>query len=284
MKKILVPTDFGIFSKEAIKYAALLASGFNAELILFHAYHIEDKNILATEKINGEHIPGYTQWEAQIQLNEICDQVRNSHNNVGFVQPVLKNGFVFEELIRYVKSENIDFIVMSTGGASGFSRLLGGTVTSDVVSTLDCPVLVIPPGYTFDVPKEIIYATDLSQEDPELVALIVQISALFKSHLALLNIITNEPLSFKEKNIHVLEEHPEFKNYRNRSYHLLDAENTVEGIQDFAKFRKAGMVIMASNKRNLFQKIFSHSLTKEMAQITRLPLLALHKSGVVVKS
>jgi nucleotide-binding universal stress UspA family protein len=48
-----------------------------------------------------------------------------------------------EEIIRFAKEENVDMIVMGTHGRTGFSRLLMGSVTEQVVRGAPCPVLTI---------------------------------------------------------------------------------------------------------------------------------------------
>jgi len=52
------------------------------------------------------------------------------------------NGFPVEELIS--ASKDADIIVMGSRGAGGFTRLMMGSVTSQVAQHAHCPVLIVP--------------------------------------------------------------------------------------------------------------------------------------------
>jgi nucleotide-binding universal stress UspA family protein len=52
------------------------------------------------------------------------------------------NGFVVRELVA--ASQDADLVVVGAGNHSGFSRLLVGSGTTDVVEHSACPVVVVP--------------------------------------------------------------------------------------------------------------------------------------------
>jgi nucleotide-binding universal stress UspA family protein len=52
-------------------------------------------------------------------------------------------GFPAEELIKAAK--DADMLVLGSRGAGGFSRLMMGSVASQVAQHAHCPVLVVPP-------------------------------------------------------------------------------------------------------------------------------------------
>ena len=53
------------------------------------------------------------------------------------------HGFPVEELIKAGK--DADMIVLGSRGAGGFTRLMMGSVSSQVVLHAHCPVLIVPP-------------------------------------------------------------------------------------------------------------------------------------------
>jgi nucleotide-binding universal stress UspA family protein len=53
------------------------------------------------------------------------------------------HGFPVEELIK--ASQDADVIVLGSRGAGGFTRLLMGSVSGQVVQHAHCPVLIVPP-------------------------------------------------------------------------------------------------------------------------------------------
>lgn len=53
------------------------------------------------------------------------------------------NGFPVEEIINAGKEA--DMLVLGSRGAGGFTRLMMGSVTSQVAQHAHCPVLIVPP-------------------------------------------------------------------------------------------------------------------------------------------
>ncbi len=54
------------------------------------------------------------------------------------------NGFVVKELLD--ASRDADVVVLGARGGSGFTRLLMGSVSTEVVQHSACPVVIVPPG------------------------------------------------------------------------------------------------------------------------------------------
>ena len=52
------------------------------------------------------------------------------------------NGFVVQELVD--PSHDADLVVVGARGGSGFSRVLRGSVTSEVIQHSICPVVIVP--------------------------------------------------------------------------------------------------------------------------------------------
>lgn len=51
-----------------------------------------------------------------------------------------------ERVLEYVAEQGIDLIVIGTRGRTGLDRLLGGSVTEDIIREIDVPVLVLRYG------------------------------------------------------------------------------------------------------------------------------------------
>lgn len=62
------------------------------------------------------------------------------------VQTAIGQGAPDERVREYVADEGIDLIVIGTRGRSGIDRLLGGSITEDVIRDTDIPVLVLRYG------------------------------------------------------------------------------------------------------------------------------------------
>jgi nucleotide-binding universal stress UspA family protein len=52
------------------------------------------------------------------------------------------NGFVVQELVD--ASHDADLVVVGSRAGGGFGRLLGGSVSSEVIQHSICPVVIVP--------------------------------------------------------------------------------------------------------------------------------------------
>ena len=85
---------------------------------------------------NSEHARRAVQEAADKAASEISGAAPEVTVNVATGQPA-------EELL--VASRDADLLVVGSRGTGGFSRLLMGSVSSQVVHHAACPVVVVPP-------------------------------------------------------------------------------------------------------------------------------------------
>jgi len=149
IKRILYPTDFSQPSLQARNYSYALADKFGAEL---HAIHIFDRPFAPMGAGDGmwimpeESLPKMIH-EAELKLALYMEQEANI--DCKLVKSVRVGGTV-EEILAYVRQNDIDLIVMGTHGYTGFSHLLLGSVAEKLVRLAQCPVLTVhPKGHQF---------------------------------------------------------------------------------------------------------------------------------------
>lgn len=151
MKKILVPTDFSEFSKQAVDYAVELAGRFDAEITLL--YVLQDAVALFPEPGVAFPAPGNYLQELQESSQQALDRLRESLPAEMTIQTVLRNGPPFVEIVRFAKEEDFDLIVIGTHGRSGLAHMLLGSVAEKVVRKANCPVLTVRPReHQFEMP------------------------------------------------------------------------------------------------------------------------------------
>ncbi|MCI4331956.1 MAG: universal stress protein [Thermoplasmata archaeon] len=79
----------------------------------------------------------------RVQVEEIEKEARS--RGILTVQSVVLRGKVVEMLIAYVAEHPQDLIVVGSRGLSRGSRLIMGSVSSELVDRAPCPVLVVRP-------------------------------------------------------------------------------------------------------------------------------------------
>jgi nucleotide-binding universal stress UspA family protein len=78
---------------------------------------------------------------AEVETDKALAGLEGPHPESVMVTAV--HGFPVEELIK--AASDADMIVLGSRGAGGFTRLLMGSVASQVAQHAHCPVLIVPP-------------------------------------------------------------------------------------------------------------------------------------------
>ena len=141
VKKILCPTDFSDPAEECIEAASDLALHFGAELIVLHVVPVIPT--LPPDPNYVFKIPEYEQYlhaDAEKQLRQVRERLAAKKVSV---RTLLTHGAAAEEIVTSAKKENADLIVIATHGATGWQRLVFGSVTEKVVRLAECPVLTM---------------------------------------------------------------------------------------------------------------------------------------------
>jgi nucleotide-binding universal stress UspA family protein len=139
LKKILLPVDFSERGTGAARYAASLATHFQAELTLFHVNPFLVQALYAPREFSGPVDTGWiTVLEAQRRRE--LDSYRTDEFKEIAVKKVVTSGDPATEIADFTHREHIDLIVMPTAGHGRFRRFLLGSVAAKVLHDVECPV------------------------------------------------------------------------------------------------------------------------------------------------
>jgi len=136
IKKILVTTDFSPLGHTALSYASSLAKDTGAKLLIVH---VEEPPLAYG---TGEMYLGPA---TEIETNEVAEllaSIKPTQPDVEYEHRLL-TGEPAHEICNLAENEQVDLIVMSTHGRTGFSRLLMGSVAESVVRHAPCPVFTL---------------------------------------------------------------------------------------------------------------------------------------------
>lgn len=138
IKKILVPTDFTVYSDHAIEYAIMVARNFEAKILLVHV--IEPMAYSVTDTI--QIIDHYTALKTV--AGPILRNLQNKLLKKGLeVDTLLLDGTPYLEIVKRSRQAGIDLIIMGTHGRTGIKHVLMGSVAERVVRMAPCPVLTV---------------------------------------------------------------------------------------------------------------------------------------------
>lgn len=282
MRTILVPTDFSNCSADAVKYAIYFAEKTGRKLLFFHSSFL----LIPTRSSNAAYLNAVkSDKEAKLRvLTEFIEKIYDSlsikrdENNTKFL--VKRAPSVVENINEIINEQFIDLIIIGTHGATGFRKVFFGSNTASIIEQSYCPVLAIPHKYKFNGVKTIAYASsDLDNLKKELKK-IIPIAQKLETSLEIFH-ITSDDKSLRTKYANFNSEMfmksllRHFK-FHGMSLYVIDGgKNTlVKAIENFVKHNNPDMLVMLTNKRSFFEKIFTPSQTKEISYQLNVPLMA----------
>ena len=142
IKTILVPVDFSNCSREGLRYAISFAKEFGARIILLHATYLG--YIYASEGTAIYDVPGLQKAAGKTARHKMRELVRSMEFGSVKFETVFTEGSPVYDICGFAKHHDIDLIVTSTHGFTGFTHVLIGSIAEQVVRHAPCSVLVVP--------------------------------------------------------------------------------------------------------------------------------------------
>jgi nucleotide-binding universal stress UspA family protein len=275
MKSLIVSTDYSDAAQNAVEYAASLAQYINANVILFHAFHLPvpttgvpflfpDIDEIITENNQRLEIIG----------KELVDKYDIN------VKCISRPAFVVDELSELVKQYNADLVVLGMRGASLDYKLFG-SITTAVIKEVKFPVLVIPQDATFQKIDKILLASDYRciSETNKLGAL-KELASAFSAKIQILHVEKPEmvPTVEVEQSTPGPIKMDEVFEGVNHEYRFLEDEDVVKGIERGVKEFKADILAMVPHDHGFWGSLLHKSITRKMVLKSHVPLLSIPNS------
>lgn len=280
MKKILAPTDFSENATNAIRYARKLFAKEKCVIYLLNTFTPAAYNVSTmVDSYSALRLQEIVKKESEKKLENLENSLKEEFDNPNhrFVRIASFNLLILE-IIDIVKNEGIDLIVMGTKGATGAKEIFIGTHTTYTIKKVKCPVIAVPSGFTYDVPKEILFPTDyrLSKSNRYL-ALIKELCDKHNSRLNILNAYHGEPLDGEQTDIkEFLDSY--FKG-NSHLFHISENDDIIEAIESFQVKHKINFLIMIHNRHSFFENMLFRPVINQIAYHTNIPFLVIPSEG-----
>jgi nucleotide-binding universal stress UspA family protein len=145
IRSILLPTDFSRCAESALPYATDLARQMRARLVCLHVVETTMPPVgyaAVAEPLPALDIGGQLEDSAARELPKLGAREECAGLEV---EEVLARGDAAGEIVRVARERDIDLIVISSHGRTGFGRMIFGSTAESVVRHAHCPVLVVKP-------------------------------------------------------------------------------------------------------------------------------------------
>jgi len=269
INRILFPTDFSETSKKALPYALEIAKRSKAKLSLVHT--IEEPYDFAP--LLDEYMR-QVRRKVETLFHELKDEIREdeTYKNLEIETRILMGRVAFA-----VKEEadewNADLIVMGTTGASGLSKVLFGSKTTEIILQSRIPVLAIPQNSRYKGLDHITFLTDYNEGDLDALEKTAKLGKAFNSELSVLHIEVEQDLKSEAMFRGFQELAKEKIKYETMKFELMIQHSFIAGIADFLETQQTSLLTMVKYDKPFFSNLLSKSHSKELGFYTKVPLL-----------
>jgi len=272
MKNILVPVDFSDTSKNAFRYALAYAKKTQANIKLIHAFNSP------LDAANPAFLLSLGEQEGRLKSameRMVADEMQQ--DSTIEVTYEIKLGFAVDEIVQQSNNGAIDLIIMGTMGEHIALEKIFGTVSSDVSQNAGCPVMLIPPKIEYLEIKDILFASDYTATEGQVLDKILKFAKTFNSALHFVH-VNDHP-----NNLAISPEELIFEKVfssKNTETALYFAEvkdlNVTDGLNKYIQNHKIDLLTVVTQKRSFWERLFHKSTTKRMVLNSEIPLLVLH--------
>ncbi len=274
MKKIIVPTDFSENAFNAINYAQQL---FSNEECTFYVLNTYTPAVYQAEYLL--HSPGQIglgdlyQSNSMELLEEVkAEMIRNNNNPKHTINIHAAFNLVADEVKEMVEKEGADLVVMGTQGATGAREILFGTNTVHVIKQVTCPVIVVPSGFEYETPKEILFPTDYEVAYEKLpLQVLIDIAKMHQARVEIAHISTGYELTkLQETNRKKL---GKLLGKTAHLFHDLPSQEIITAINTFQEKTRVNILVMVRNKHTFVERLFMEPVVKKIAFHVKIPFM-----------
>jgi len=278
MKTILVLTDFSINADYAAHYALKLAQKIEANLLLCNMYELPQ----------GERITDSKAWpleaceENSIQdLGELSARLKTEidKDKSGLFRPEVNQcshaGSVIDWINEIAGKNEVIMGVISRHNAGWLSTLLSGNHTRDIIEAADFPVLLIPYQVRFNDYKTIAFATSMNYTDITVLESVTGLAKYMDADV----LVTQVAAAFSDRKFE-LNKLKEFFNqipgklkYPKILYRILENRDVINSLRWLTTYVEIDLLVLVHCRRNALQKLFSGSITQQLAMFLNKPML-----------
>lgn len=273
MKKILIPIDFSKEAMFALESAYPLAKERGAGIVLVNV--IEDPH---SYSFNTMGIAGYSPEEniyiAQLvrrteeRMKALVADVAYAGVEISFE---IKIGKTFDKIFEIIEQQQPALVVMGSSGSSGLDEVFVGSNAEKLSRFSPVPVITVKAKRDLVNIKNIVYATDLSEEQELIMHDLKALQKTFGAKLHLLKVF--EPVWVNDEEVRErVQKFADFFKLENYTINTFHDSDEAQGILLFAGQHNADLIAMATHPRKGLAMLLGGMISKNVINHTQIPV------------
>lgn len=275
IKRILVPVDRSPASEVALRYAIRLADSLSARIRVVHCLDlvigIPEMPTYPADALEG--LANSYRTNLKTFVEQIVASEQSGLRATPDVQTSVEVGYVRPLIQSIAKQHAYDLIVIGTRGAHTQFDEWVGSVSTSLIHSAPCPVLVIPETTTYRPIRNCSYATDLNYFDAERMQQVLDSLQPIQPEMRCVYVQTSR-INRREQALSQLRQRIENPKI---SLHEVFATDVWEGLNRFTEAYDSAWLIMYRPRRSWINQLFHHSETRVGVLRSNIPLLVLNE-------
>jgi nucleotide-binding universal stress UspA family protein len=277
MKTIFVPIDFSKCSIDSLNFAALVARKTSSSIHLFNCtqtplyYFASDPLSMAPP---AALLP--EAYDNNLRKNSLHKLETVSGNKlyrgIKFSFSSESSSNVHFAILERALKAKADLIILGTRGAGNISSILLGSTAERVVRFSEIPVIVVPGKVDEGKLKNIVFASDFSEEAYGIFPFVKRISDVFRSTIHLLKVNTSDQFNSMHDDREKLDKFSRrFGNSLPKA--IYNDFMKEEGILNYSREIKAGMIAIGTHGKRGLKRFFSEDVSAGIVRLSMIPIL-----------
>jgi nucleotide-binding universal stress UspA family protein len=267
MQKILIPTDFSPIANNALDYAIEIAAKFESGILLYHVYTFHRK-VDFNPDFPEDQQPYVKKIERQMNFTKLKFMEKIKQKGLA-IQTKVEEDSIFSLFDRKLKKHDVSLIIMGSKGASGFEKVIFGSVAATALEMAKVPILVVPPNHSFLPIERIVFATDLKDISISILSPLQELAMKFGAKVTILNVNTGSSKNTQRENTLHLEG-------VETTYQEIPMSKSInDSINEFIDKNKIDLICMVRREKSFFESLFKKSISKLQVYNSKIPLFVL---------
>lgn len=273
MKKILLPTDGTELGDYAYELARKIAQKTKASIEVLTVVPapagavFDPQGRLLTDE--GEDFSEF--YAEKVAVEERLEQWTQDKPDIRYSN--VRIGHIEEDILHYVKTNQVDLVVMGTKGAHGLNEFIRGSHTEHIAQASPAPVLCLKCDRSGMLIRDILFLSDFEQVEQLDLGILKELIYAFDANLHLLRINTPRHFATTRKVMTNMQKFVDLNGLDNTTFHLYSDETVEQGITNFSMENRVDIVAIGTHQRKGFSRLFKHSVSDDVVNHLMQPVL-----------
>ena len=187
---------------------------------------------------------------------------------------VTENTSISKAISHRIKKDTIDLLIIGMKDEHSARGFFSGNIANKLIDKNLCPILIIPPEYSYKKIEKMVYASDFESADIIALEKMSEIAEKYDADIEVVHIPTLEEYAAMQQMEWFKELLEAQVPYKKISFHMVLANSIEQGLRIHIGDENADILGMLEREnQGLFASVFGKDIVKRMENLVTIPIL-----------